>query len=192
MARKFIFGVLAAILLASTANAQNTPPSPNLPTRATYRYAGTAVPIVTANATDWLTVSGSTSRKVKVTYISLCGIASSSAAVDVAIVKRSTADSAGTAQTAGSMDSGPDPAATASVSLYTANPTLGNLVAMISAQSLGFGTPYAGCVVFDFGKFPGTQPVSLYGPAQEIAVNFGGVSLPAGASIDWVLETTEE
>jgi hypothetical protein len=191
MARKFIFGVLAALLLASTADAQNTPPAPNLPTRATYRYAGTAVTNFAANTTDWLTVSGSSARKVKVMYISLCGIASSSAAMDVAIVKRSTADSAGTAQTGVPMDS-VDPSATASVSLYTANPTLGSLVGIISAQSLGFGTPYAGCVVFDFSKFSGTKPPSLYGAAQGVAVNFGGMSLPAGASIDWVLETTEE
>jgi hypothetical protein len=49
----------------------------------------------------------------------------------------------------------------------------------------------AGCSSDDFGS-RNSQAIVLNGTAQHFAINFNGVSLPTGASLDIRVEDTEE
>jgi len=147
-----------------------------------------------ANGTDVITISGSSSRVVKVLRVVLNPILAGKQ-VNFSIVKRSTANSGGTSTTPTvvALDSR-DQAATAIVRRYTANPTtLGTEVGVIanatSASLNSSSTSTVFPVVFDFTS-PLGKPVTLNGDSEFLSVNMGGVT--TGTSLIAYIMFTED
>lgn len=162
----------------------------------TYSAGSLALATVTG-ATDIYVLPGSATKTVRVSKVVVsCSIATAAQYVDVNLIKRSTADTAGTsgAVTIVPHDSA-DAAATSAPLSYTGNPTLGTPIGVIDARRVFFpltGTAALGNppVVFDFGDRAGAKTIVLRGVAQQVAVN---LNAPANAgTCDITAEWTEE
>jgi hypothetical protein len=148
-----------------------------------------------ATPSDVCVMPGSATKTVRVTRIMVQGFATTKGSMNLAIIKRTTADSAGTsaALTVIPYDSS-DAAGTAAPLKYTANPTVNSTVGTYDVKSLNFAVagdesvPY----VFDTGYRGGAKALVLRGTAQQIAVNFGGGTVPTGGTVGCSFEWTEE
>lgn len=165
-------------------------------TRATYHYVAQDVTPV-ATATDVVVLSGSASKVIRVTKVSIVGTATAASIYDHYVIKRTTANTAGTSTTptAAQSDSS-DPAQSATLRLYTANPSaLGTGVSVEANKTyLAAGsTPGAAAlpVVYTFGT-RNEKAVVLRGTSESLAINFGGQAVPAGASLYLSIEWTED
>jgi hypothetical protein len=146
-----------------------------------------------ATATDFVTITGSASKTVKVTRIKISTTQTTAGLNEIVLLKRSTANTAGTsaAMTAVPYDAN-NAAATATCLSYTANPTTGTLVANMDIPKIPAPAPATGApieYVWDFTK-EFVQPPVLRGTAQVLALNFNGAAIPTGlvvnATIEWV------
>lgn len=163
--------------------------------KATYS-AGLNVSIA-ASATDVVVLSGSASKTVRVTRITLNGIATANTTAAIALVKRSTANTGGTVgstPTPVPLDSS-NGAVTAVLVDYTANPTTGTTVGTVRQERITFNTAATSSVntdriVWEFGT-RNTQALVLRGTAQQACVNFGGNSVTGGV-LTYTVEWTEE
>lgn len=162
--------------------------------RATYSYVATDVTPV-ATATDVVVIAGSATKTVRISRVCFGGSATAASIYDVYMYKRTVANTGGTATNPvpTQHDSG-DAAASATVSLYTANPTLGtgSIVRASKTFLINGGTPVGGTPIqcWDFGV--GVERPTLRGVAQSFALNHGGAAVPAGASLYYNVEFTEE
>lgn len=160
--------------------------------------AGVVGLVPPASATDIFTISGSATpgRKVKVLKIEVSGIATAAAAIPFSVVKRSTANTGGTATNPAAVahEAITGLSASATVAAYTANPTTGTLVGVLQAKrgtllTSAAGTP-ASPTPFDFttanSKFP-----TLNGPNEVIALNMNGATA-AGNALDIFVTFAEE
>lgn len=155
----------------------------------TYSAAGSVA--AAAAATDIFTITGSATTTVFVTAVTISGVQTTAGVVDVQLMMRSTADTAGTsgAVTAVPSDS-TDAAATATVLAYTANPTTGTPIGTVRRAYVPVDAPASVVgseqIVFDFtarGK-----PLTLRGIAQVLAVNLNGATLAGGVfdiTVEW-------
>ena len=147
-----------------------------------------------ALATDIFTITGTATKTVRITRIVVNGVQTTAGQVSISIVKRSTADTAGTstAPTRIPYDS-TSAAATATVLAYTANPTLGTTVGSITNSRLfvpgAATTSDAQGLEVKSGDL-GQQFITLRGVAEVIAVNFNGVTI-AGGAVNVTVEWTE-
>lgn len=146
-----------------------------------------------ATATDVFTLTGSATKTIKITKVEVNAVQMTASQVVVVLLKRSTANTAGTstAQTAVPYDSA-NVAATATVLAYTANPTTGTLVGNLFTQRVfmpGAATASdAKGLSVVFGDV-GQQYIVLRGIAQVFSVNLAGVSVVGGSaniSIEWM------
>lgn len=145
-------------------------------------------------ATDIFTITGSGTKTIKIQMISV-EFTGSSNIVSVQFIKRSSANSGGTASTLTDVphDSN-NAAATATVKTYTVNPvSLGTAVGVIRADRpssvvLSGSTPPTASF-FRFGN-NNDQPIILRGAAETLAVNMNGATLASGVMTCWV-EWTE-
>lgn len=150
-------------------------------------------------ATDIFTISGSSTpgRKVKVLRIEVSGIATASQAIAFNIVKRSAANTGGTATNPAAVahEAVSGLSASATVTAYTANPSaLGTAVGVLQAKRGTLLTAAAGSPAsptpFDFttanSKFP-----TLNGPNEVLALNFNGQTA-AGNALDVFVTWAEE
>lgn len=151
-----------------------------------------------ASATDIFTIAGSGTKTIRITRLEVSGIATTIVDTSVQFIVRSTADTGGTstAPTAVKYDS-TNPAATATIAAYTANPTgLGTSVGLVRTSKCIFNlvAPTAGSesgrLIEDFGDRP-AQAVVLRGATQVLAVNLNGVTI-SGGSLDISVEWTED
>ena len=163
--------------------------------KATYSATSAIAFASAATATDIFTITGSATKTVHVLRIGFSGTQTTAAALNVLLILRSTANSAGTSATATnvSLDS-TNAAATAVVRNYTANPTVGTPVgtiravrAFIPTTALASATQY---YEFDFGQFS-EQALTLRGATQVLSLNLNSVTVAGGAWTCWV-EWTEE
>jgi hypothetical protein len=151
--------------------------------------------------TDVAGIAGSATKQVRVLRFAVSGRATAANQIDVALVKRSSADTAGSS-TAATLAAVPhdatDAAATAAVTTYTGsnvNPTLGTSVGVVRAQqsnvsaagSGGAATP----VEFDFGSV-NDKSIVLNSASEGLYLNFGGAVLPAGLVLNIFVEWSEE
>lgn len=149
-----------------------------------------------ASATDIFTITGKAGRLISINQIQISGIATAAAAIPISIVKRSTANTGGTAAavTAVPMDTGQPAAANASVQSYTANPTTGNAVGTVSTARMILSTAAASVgtspIVFAFERMYMRAP-SLRSETESLCINYGG-STAAGNSLDISISWTEE
>ena len=151
--------------------------------------------------TDVAGIVGSASKQVRVLRVAVSGRATAANQLDVQLVKRSSADTAGSS-TAATLTAVPpdstDSPATAAVTTYTGtnvNPNLGTSVGVVRAQqsnvsaagSGGAATP----VEFDFGTV-NDKAIVLNAASEGLYLNFGGAVLPAGLVLNIFVEWSEE
>lgn len=174
--------------------------------KATYS-AGKVGLVPASSATDIFTITGATGKIVRVTHIGITATTTSAtpAALDVLLLKRSTANSGGTSTNspAAIPHDSANAAASATVLSYTANPTLGTLVGTAVAalrnsklfQTLATYTatdfPTKDQIIWEFGNRPAQAPV-LRSASEVLAVNLNAVTATATASFDIDIEWTEE
>ena len=163
-------------------------------------YSATKVGHVpAASPTDTFTITGSATKVVHVTHIEISGITDSAVpvALNVLLLRRSTANTGGTSTNSPALiphDSTND-TATATVLAYTAVPTTGTLVGTANAAlrsqklMLTLGTytatdfPPVAPIVWDFSDTQGQAPV-LRGIGEVLAINLNGVTLVGTCSLN--------
>jgi hypothetical protein len=154
--------------------------------------------VVPASATDVVVLTGSSSKIVRITNIGISGTTSAGTGIsfNMSFIKRSSADTSGTSTspTVVAYDS-TNPAATAVMKAYTANPTLGSTVGTIFAGRISFPTNGATGGSSDVNQYPfGNRPagaIVLRGTSEQLAINFGGVTITSPlvtAFIEWTEE----
>lgn len=165
-------------------------------TRATFHYVAQDITPV-ATATDVLVLTGSATKVIRVTKLSIVGTATAASIYDHYIVKRTAANTGGTSTsvTPAQSDS-TDAAQAATLRLYTANPSaLGAGIAVEGAKTyLSAGaTPGAAALphVYTFGT-RNDKAIVLRGTGESLAFNFGGQAVPAGANLYLSIEWTED
>lgn len=169
-----------------------------------YAYMGTKMtyraPIIglqpAASATDIVTICGSSGKTVAVTGIVLNGQATASSNKFIQLVSRTTADTGGTSSTVTGVPSdSSDATPSATVTTYTANPTvtgtntiLSNVLSLPSSTAIG--TPG---IEWQFGAQTRSfeKEIILRGANQCLAVNGGGASFPAGTALYGSISWTE-
>ena len=151
--------------------------------------------------TDVAGIVGSASKQVRVLRFAVSGRATAANQIDVQLVKRSSADTAGSS-TAAPLAAVPhdstDAAATAAVTTYTGtnvNPTLGTSVGVVRAQQSNVSAAGSGGaaspVEFDFGTC-NDKSIVLNSASEGLYLNFGGAVLPAGLVLNIFVEWSEE
>ena len=148
-----------------------------------------------ASATDVAVITGSASRIVVPRRIVITGLQTVGLQVLVLAIKRSTADTGGTpvAQTLVPHDSS-SPAATGTVTSYTANPgALGTAVGTVRREQVFIQAPatvgVGGRIEWIFGRDSGLTV--LRGVAQQLAINLNAVTVTGGV-LDIQIELDEE
>jgi hypothetical protein len=159
--------------------------------KATFSACITAqVPVTTAGdcfVLNWV------SKVIRLTRIQVTGTATTATTLDVTLVRRSTADTAGTSTTPTIVphDSG-NPAVTATVKAYTVAPTAGTLVGIICAEKLLLAVPAAtggeSQVEWIFGNRPSQSPVLRAAGLFAVTIS----AIPSGGSMTISMEWTEE
>jgi len=188
--------VLSAAMVAAVlgeARAQVTTVN-SLPAQySTYR-AGIAALAPAAATTDFFTITGAANKVIRVRKLHCDGVSTAAAANVIQVLKRSTADTAGTstAPAAVPLNAAIGVAAGATLAAYTANPTLGTIVTGIVATAVLVTIPAASAtfetgVTFDFSN----QFVFLNTAAQQLALNGVATSFSAGTSLNCDVEWSE-
>lgn len=199
-----LFGGLAAP--ASAACTVNTVPQVgvicDLARNPTYSASSIAL-VPASSATDIFCIAPGSSKTVSIRRVSIGGTAGTAINTPFLLYKRSTPDTGGTAATSlaapVAVPNNPnDPASTATVIAYTANPTVASspllmdgfnvsLGVTTTAVSPGVTTSYYGTTTDDFDKgidLPANSGVQL-------CVNLNGVSVSSGV-LDLHMEWTEQ
>lgn len=163
--------------------------------KATYTATAAAF-LPVATATDFISIFGSASKTIRVLRVAIGGVATAGTIVDLYMIKRSSANSAGTptALTAIPHDAN-DASASAAVNSYAANPTTGSAIGNIGIRKLSLPTAASNIVVPMLEWRPGTQNDRawvLRGAAQGLCLNWNGAAIPAGTSLDVEITWTEE
>lgn len=158
-------------------------------------YSSAIYNVPASSATDICTIHGSATKQIRVRRAFFSGVATTAITDPVALVKRSTANQAGTGYTGIIVphDSA-NPTGTATVEQWTTNPTLGTLVGVITDPMYSFGNlTTGGAATFgsrlQYGEL--AQPIVLRGIAQNLALNLNGITY-SGGLITCGFEWTEE
>lgn len=143
-----------------------------------------------ASATDIAVLPGNNTNTVLVNRVEVSCNQTTAGSITLQLIKRSTADTAGTHANMTVMPDDSNFAAGVSVPLsYTANPTTGTAVATVHpmfVSCLASGTAGAQDVYIE--RF--TKPIILRGTAQQLAVNLNGATV-TGGSFDVTFEYDE-
>ena len=164
--------------------------------KASYSASTLKLAVATSANVIW-TLTGSATKTIRVTRIELSGTCATTAKdINFFIAKYSTAATGGTAGTAPTIaphDSA-SAAATATIGVYTADPTAGTSVGNIRSGNLQLavtaGTTATGLYVASFGDRP-SQAIVLRGIAQQIGISLNAENT-ATTVMDIVVEWTEE
>jgi hypothetical protein len=167
--------------------------SSNLPEPSIASYSAAAVVAPAASATDIAVLSGNATNTVLVTELSWSCTQTTAGIVQLHIIKRSTADTAGTsvAQTEVPDDAN-YAAASSAVLTYTANPTTGTPVGDIDVAKVGCLAPGTASPNDIYIANLRQKPIVLRGTAQQLVFNLNGATLSGGSvalKYKWI-ETT--
>lgn len=193
--KRFLLSALLGLGLIAPAFAQvNTVPQTGL-TLGTLRvptYAAYSVGLVpAASATDIFCISPSTSKNISIKKITVSGTAGTAITTPVLIYRRASLDSGGTAATGLALPVGvplntTDPATGATLTAYTANPTVNDSnPVLLGAVSVSFAvtttanapnTMYYGEAYDQFSRGLDLQKNTT----QQICLNLNGVSISSG------------
>jgi hypothetical protein len=187
--KNFVTGALPSVgTVLDTTTPLPTPPA------STYGAFMAASAPFTPGATpqDVFTITGSTKR-VTVNAIGVSTVQTTAGMNAWALVKRSTANTAGTSATiAGVPLEDAYPAATATVRQYTANPTAGTLIGTVWSGRVASPAPATALSGTEKLLTFNGSPVILTGTTDVLAWNLGGVALPAGLSVQAYVWWTEQ
>lgn len=197
---KFLRNMTSAIAILAMASSLAAPAMGQVPSvqvdtpyqQQTYAAAITAL-APASSATDLFTITGAASKTVQVRRFVCSGVSTAAAAAVIKVIKRSTANSAGTATTPTKVpyNSAIGVAASATVRAYTANPTVGTAIGDVAVGELVTGPAASATgnppLVFDFSN----QNIFLNAATEVLAVNGNGASLSAGAAVNCSVEWSE-
>jgi hypothetical protein len=165
-------------------------------TGTSYRYVTASTSSFATNPTDWVVLSGATGKAIHILGVQVCGSANApGATINVALVRRSTADTGGgsPATVAAVNLSGTTQTPLSQTLIYTSNPTLGTAQGNVDMKPLNLGPPTgaAGCA-YMLDPTTGEGPTILIGPNQQLAINLGGAAMPAGVALTATIKVTEK
>lgn len=197
--KALLIGACLAVLTAPAwAQIKPNTTDATYPARIATYHAGIVGLVPPASATDFFTIQGSATTVVRVKSIECSGTTTAAASIAVQLVRRSTANTTGTSTSPSLVPSDTtDPAGTALVKAYTANPgALGTIVGgplragILTTTTLASSpieqTPALG---WTFGMNNDKEP-TLRGVAQTLALNLNGASISAGAlltcDVEWI------
>lgn len=209
MKRNLLVTLLGLLAPAFSAQAQvNVVPQVGVTTgyiaKTTYSAAFIGL-VPAASVTDFLCISGSATKTVRLQNIKLSGTAGTLITIPVTLLRRVSLDTGGTAasttanpaNTISKRDVG-YPTATAVPISYTANPTINDTSpTYIDSVNLTLGTTAAATVVvpayFDFAKDNENLllPPTLVGTAAQMCVN-GNATSPSSGLLTGSITWTEE
>ena len=161
------------------------------------QYTATTSPFTLASAaTDILTITGSATKTVRVQYLALNASQTTEGLNVWSLVRRSTANSGGTSTPLTIIQKNSlEPVPTATVLLYSANPTLGTLVGTIRKDTLSAPSLLSvlSDAIYDWLliKFSGDEGAVLNGTSECLAINFNGAAIPAGLTCSFTIEWDE-
>lgn len=166
---------------------------PSESTKATFRACWSALSLAGA-PTDVINMQGSATKTIRITKIFLSANATFAAIIPVQMIRRSAANTGGTSTTPTiAKHDTTNVAATAVVRTYTANPTVGAVVATLVARKMivssGTNTPVD--LEEQFADRP-AQTIVLRGTSDFISISFGGTTVNTGSCsgyIEWTEET---
>jgi len=161
-------------------------------TKGTYAIAAVGV-TPAATPTDVVTVYGSATKTVRIKQVIVNGLATTAGTMDVSLVKRTAANTAGTstAPTIAQFDS-TDAAATATAAQYSVNPTSVGAGVALATKKLNMGVAGStGTIEFNFAN-RNDKALILRGTAQGLAINFNGGTVPTGGALSYSVEWEEE
>lgn len=149
-------------------------------------YSGGTGSLANTGAGDIYCIAGSATKTVAVKAVRISGIANAASVEDVILYKRSSPEVGGTpvAVTATPHDSN-NPAATATITAYSASPTPGTTVGAVRGAKLAVATSgnsnTVGDEIFRFTEYY-DQPIILHGTSELLCVNV--TAFGTGASIN--------
>lgn len=201
-------GGVALLATLLSAQAQNFVPQIGLTTgylsKNTYSAAFVGL-VPAAAATDVVCIAGSAGKIIRLSKVVLTGSAGTMVGLPVSVVRRILVNTGGTVGTTTAnpannvalLDTA-QPAATAVLVSYTANPT-NNDVAPVYASSDTLVLPTTAAptgqrqLIFDYGLYYDTlaQNPTLRGANQQFCLNFGGATVTAGL-LNGYIKWTEE
>jgi len=209
MIRKLLLGFLAGLTLTGVASAQaiNVVPQVGVISailkKASYSAVALALPPA-ASATDIACIAGSATKTINIHKIVISGSAGTLVTAPFTLVRRASLDTGGTAATTTanwantiSKRDTTDPAASATLISYSANPTINDASpTYIASAELTLPVTSAGTVtrplIWDFDTpFSFVKGVVLRGASQQACINLNAVSVSSGllhVAIDWTEE----
>lgn len=194
-----LLGSMATFALPAIAGATGEATLAHSYSRACY-MASSAFTTPAAATTDMFEIYGSSTKTIKIERLEVAYVGTGNNVIPTKcfLLKRSSANTVGTAvtQTAIPVDSS-SAAATAVAKVYSANPTTGSSLGQISSSLLNCNpllngsNPPPRIVLYD-AHLAG-QPITLRGTAQGLVANFNGV-IPdcTGPALSWTVTWTEE
>lgn len=150
-----------------------------------------------ATPTDLFCISGAAGKVVRIASMRLHVQTTSGALQTVHWIKRSTANTGGTAtQPTGWPVDSSDPAHAAVINLYTAAPTTGTAIGRYYNPALTTATTavpgiYTVAQVLSAQSTALAKSVTLRGPDESLCCNWNGAALPAGFTATWEVTWTE-
>lgn len=162
-------------------------------------YNATSTFVAASTATDIFTISGSSSKTIRILRVGISATQTTSSIINVNLLKRSTANSGGTSTTLTAVPNDSNNiSATATVRSYTANPaSLGssvgnirNIKLTIPVPAIGGNDSSQGELVENFGNHPG-QALVLRGTGETFSINLNSTTVTGNSFSIW-LEWTEE
>jgi hypothetical protein len=168
-------------------------------------YSITSGTTVASSATDFLSVTGSATKTVRISEARCTGTANSGGVTTINALKRITGYAAGVSTPNASLAtvafdtlSG---SASASAQGFFANPSVGTLAGNLRAGTLQFadnkavtagGTVAAIPTVFEFGARNVEQQPTLRGTGEVFALNGNGATFPTGHAVQCSITWTED
>lgn len=154
-------------------------------------YSATANITVAAAATDIAAFFGNATTTVQVTKIRVTGIQTTTGVVDLLLLRRSTANTAGTSSNFSvALHETTDAANSSTPIAYTANPTVGTLAGVVRRWYTAFTSTTGASTseyTLEFGE--NGKPLVLSGVTQGICLNLNGATVAGGVvnvSIEWI------
>lgn len=208
MIRKLLLGTVAGLTLSGVALAQvNVVPQVGVISailkKASYSAVALALPPA-ASATDIACIAGSATKTIIIRKIVISGSAGTLVTAPFTLRRYTSVDTAGTAATTTanwantiSKRDTTDPAASATLISYSANPTINDASpTYIASAELTLPVTSAGTVtrplIWDFDTpFSFVKGVVLRGASQQACINLNAVSVSSGllhVAIDWTEE----
>lgn len=146
----------------------------------TYLVVATMAPAATP--TDVLEIVGAANKTIEILQIDVTGVIGTSNGIPMDLIKRSTANTGGSSTNATIVPaSSADPASSATVKQYTANPSLGTAVGTVKSYNFTIlsatSTTHRLINSFISNNEP-FQPLTLLAANETLCVNLKGVATP--------------